>query len=508
MMVTKTEKQEVDNNYCEKLFVEKCHQKSDGRYEVPIPWMTNAPSLGNSYRRALACFLSQEKRWQVNHVLKKMCHEFMEDYATREHMVPIPAHLNRNETGDAYYIPWLSILRHDAVTTKLRNVFNASSKTSNGVSLNETILPGPKLQTHIFDVITRVRQFKYMYSADVAKMFRCFDIPRADWDKHRILWRSSPNEPIKEYWLTTVTYGTDCAPWQAIRTLRKIAEDHAPDEATRAAIFDGFYMDDLYDGGDTIENCQTQIKNIATTLEKGQLNLTKWMANHPDILHHLPENKKLQSYIDLDKLDPIVRTLGLQFHPTEDSFSYKIKTPSELTYTKRGMLSITAGIYDPVGWILPVIMQLRILIQSIWMTEVDWDTPINDSLKSLFAKSLTTLSVLESVRIPRWIQTYSDTPIEFVGFADASQDGYAAVLYSRTLIDNKISVAIVAARGRVTPVKTKKNQASNICTIPKFELEGILLLTQLFKEVSKSFKSKETKLLAYTDSEVALCWCQ
>lgn len=35
------------------------------------------------------------------------------------------------------------------------------------------------------------------------------------------LWRSSPEEPLGEYFLKTVIYGVACAPWQAIRTLHK-----------------------------------------------------------------------------------------------------------------------------------------------------------------------------------------------------------------------------------------------------------------------------------------------
>jgi hypothetical protein len=41
----------------------------------------------------------------------------------------------------------------------------------------------------------------------------------------RILWRYSTEDPIEEYRLTTVTYGTASAPFLATRCLKKLADD-------------------------------------------------------------------------------------------------------------------------------------------------------------------------------------------------------------------------------------------------------------------------------------------
>jgi hypothetical protein len=78
---------------------------------------------------------------------------------------------NCDNSGDVYYIPYFSVIKKDALTTKLRNVFNASAKSENGVTLNDQIYPGPKMQTTIFDVITRSRQFRFIYGADVPSDF-------------------------------------------------------------------------------------------------------------------------------------------------------------------------------------------------------------------------------------------------------------------------------------------------------------------------------------------------
>ena len=177
-----------------------------------MPWIIDAPALGHSYRKAVKFFLSQEKRLQNNHDLKTRSNDFMLEYINMGHMKEVAAERCADETGNVYYIPWISILRQDAVTTKLRNVFHASMPTSNGVTLNDTMHEGPKLQNLIFNVKSGSRKFRYIYSADITKMFRQILIPPEDSDRMRIIWRAKQSYPLHEYELTTVTYGTDAAP--------------------------------------------------------------------------------------------------------------------------------------------------------------------------------------------------------------------------------------------------------------------------------------------------------
>lgn len=98
---------------------------------------------------------------------------------------------------------------------KLRNVFNASNLSSNGIRLNQKILLDPKLQTHIFDIVTRIRKFEGAVPKDIAKMCRRFWLLPEDQLKMRILWISNPEDPMKKYFLKII-YGVDCAPWQAM----------------------------------------------------------------------------------------------------------------------------------------------------------------------------------------------------------------------------------------------------------------------------------------------------
>ena len=53
-----------------------------------------------------------------------------------------------------WYLPHFAVVRNDRATTKTGVVFDASAKF-NGVSLNDTICQGPKLQRELIDVLLR-----------------------------------------------------------------------------------------------------------------------------------------------------------------------------------------------------------------------------------------------------------------------------------------------------------------------------------------------------------------
>ena len=58
-------------------------------------------------------------------------------------------------------------------------------------------------------------------TADIEKMYRQIRVNDSDADFQRIIWRWALNEPIKEYKLLTLTFGTKPAV-KCIQTLAKL----------------------------------------------------------------------------------------------------------------------------------------------------------------------------------------------------------------------------------------------------------------------------------------------
>lgn len=82
---------------------------------------------------------------------------------------------------------------------------------------------------------------------------------------------------------------------------------------------------------------------------------------------------------------------------------------------------------------------------------------------------------------------------------DASQAGYGACLYTRSVEQNKKNVCkLLCAKSRVSPLKT--------VTIPRLELSGALLLARLFREVSSALNIMPAKVTFWCDSTIVLHW--
>jgi len=73
----------------------------------------------------------------------------------------------------------------DKTTTKVRIVFDCSAKTD-GVSLNDAICAGPKLQKDLFDVLIRFRRNPMALAKE---MYLQVQIEERDRPYFQLLWR-------------------------------------------------------------------------------------------------------------------------------------------------------------------------------------------------------------------------------------------------------------------------------------------------------------------------------
>jgi len=114
-------------------------------------------------------------------------HKFMDDYLTLGHMKP-------TSVPEKYFILHHAVVKHEEKGLKIRVVFDASTKSTSGRSLNDCLCTGPKLQTEISDVLLRSRFNRYVFVADIAKMYRKIRVREVDCVYQHILWRRSPGE--------------------------------------------------------------------------------------------------------------------------------------------------------------------------------------------------------------------------------------------------------------------------------------------------------------------------
>lgn len=431
-----------------------------------------------------------ERRLQNDLAMREKYIDFMRKYESMGHMMiasgpPPPGAM-------VYYIP------HHCVTRKFRVVFDASCRTDMGLSLNGIQLLGERLQRVLFEIIMRFRRHRIAFVADIKMMFRQIRLARQQWDLQRIFWRESPREPLKEYWLTVVTYGMTSSAHNAVRAVIQCARDASDKfpEATRV-IENDMYMDDCASGGDSVDEVLQLARQVDQVLRTAGFELRKWKSNSGQVASELDADDE-QTVIFDDKEQASV--LGLQWLIGSDQFTFAVKVPEEESRaTKRGILSCVAQLYDPNGYIAPVTIVGRILIQNIWRLSLAWDEEVPAEIAEKWTAFWTEIKHLEQFRIDRWLGTCREAKIQLHGFSDASAAAYGAVVYVRVEQANgQIKSALVASRTRVAPLKT--------VTIPRVELAAAELLGRLLVEIRTAMEWPQAASVLWTDSMVVLHW--
>jgi len=100
-----------------------------------------------------------------------MCSDFMQEYIDLGHMQPVDSF---DSNHSHYVIPHHAVLRPDRPTTKLRVVFDASAKSSSGVSLNNILMVGPRVQQDLILTLLSFRLYRHAPTADITKIYRQF----------------------------------------------------------------------------------------------------------------------------------------------------------------------------------------------------------------------------------------------------------------------------------------------------------------------------------------------
>ncbi|GFV01132.1 integrase catalytic domain-containing protein [Trichonephila clavipes] len=194
---------------CEESFSKSVKRNNEGRYIVNLPFKENN-TLGESKEKAVQLLYALENKFHKNKQFKDNFLNFMNEYLALGHMREISQ--KRDDETPNCYIPYHMVINEKSTTTKClsRVVFNASSKTKNGKSLNDVLMTGPKLQTEIFNHLIKFRSYRVAFiAADIEKMYRQILISDEDYKYQRIVWRATPSDSLKSFELQTITYGDE-----------------------------------------------------------------------------------------------------------------------------------------------------------------------------------------------------------------------------------------------------------------------------------------------------------
>ena len=176
------------------------------------------------------------------------------------------------------------------------------------------------------------------------------------------------------------------------------------------------------------------------------------------------------------------------------------KLPAINTFvTKRDILQASSQIFDPLGWVTPVTVRAKILLQEIWQTKLTWDEPLPDMIKGKWTAILADLRELPNLLVPRlyFPPTHTSTHIDNVFvFADASTKAYGAIVY----LNSGKHISLAMSKNRVAPTR--------VVTLPRLELMAAVTATRLTAFVCSSipYDKQRVRVHFWTDSQIVLHW--
>ena len=335
--------------------------------------MDDEPALPNNHEMAPRRLLDTDKRLLTNPEIGEAYTNNIDQYLEKGYI----RRLDPTEKSPLkkWYLPHFPVVRPDRTTTKTRIVFDASAKFK-GVSLNEAIYQGPKLQRELTDVLLRFRRNPVALMCDIAEMYLRIEVAPKDRPYQRFLWRALNQERAPdEYEFNRVVFGVNSSPFQAQFVAQTHAEKHK-DEFPMAAetVLKSTYMDDSMDSVLDESRGIKLYEELNQLWSKAGVQTHKWLSNSTKVLERIPvESRPSEVHITSDGL-PMVKTLGVTWLPGEDVFTFNANPPEkDFPLTERNFLKKIAKLFDPVGFLAFIIICAKILLQKMWAAGMDWD---------------------------------------------------------------------------------------------------------------------------------------
>jgi len=130
-----------------------------------------------------------------------------------------------------------------------------------------------------------------------------------------------------------------------------------------------------------------------------------------------------------------------------------------------------------------------------------WDEPLPPNVHDEWIAFVSDLPSLLNIRVPRYLNSRQGASCYLLGFCDASQLGYAAVVYVRmTDVDANAFVFLIGTKTKLAPIKS--------LTIPRLELNAALLLARWLSHV-RDILAPQLNIVsinAWSDSTIVLSW--
>ena len=356
-------------------------------------------------------------------------------------------------------------------------------------------------------------------AGDLHQFYNVCKLIPEHWNLQRILWKANldPEADTNEAVVVTLIYGVKSSSCQSEVAMEMLAEDHKLSyPALHLLLVLSRYCDDMGDSKNVVSECK-ELSNTADEIFSSIGMKCKGWAFSGDLP---PE--------DLSKDGLTLGVGGLRWNPVEDSLQLKIPdlhfskkkrgrfgedvvffdpttmkiedfVPAKLTL--RMVTSKYAAVYDPLGYIGPVMASSKLLLRETVKATVGWDDPMPSDLRSKWLKEFLLYEQLKGINYTR-----AKVPSEAV-------DMKMRILAGGDTAGEVMNIAAYAGfklrtGGWSCKLIMSKALLCDNSTIPKLELTALCGATNLSRILCLALPdwlSKED-IYYFSDSVIALCW--
>lgn len=131
-------------------------------------------------------------------------------------------------------------------------------------------------------------------------------------------------------------------------------------------------MDDYISGSNSVEGALALFRDVSQALSTGGMMIRKRYSNNPAVKPYISKVSDEPHFsLDLGNQDT-VRSLGVVWCTGKDHLKFNISQKQTIdTMTKRTLLSFLNSIFDPLGFLGPVLIRGKIFLQELWQIMVN-----------------------------------------------------------------------------------------------------------------------------------------
>ena len=358
-------------------------EKSDKGYTVRLPFKDESrPSV--NYRNAKGQLNSVIQRVNLDKNLGQQYDKIGNTYLEKDFIEEIP-----KEPVAGHYLPHHPVFKKSA-TTPVRIVFNASSKPTDGTSLNDCLLTGPSLTAKLHDILLTFRQGKFVIKADISKAFHRFIANEQDRDYLKCLWFNLETEEQRTFRFRVVMFGATCSPYLLQETL----QTHSSENVAGREFSDKFYVDNYMNTYDRECDLIRSKPKLDELMNEAHMPLQEWV-NHSEMFNFMHNTAPPATQ----------NVLGLEWDPRLDQLkvvvSEKLMNEDSWKFSKRNALALISSLFDPLGLLSPLSIRGRIFLQTLWKAKVNWDKSLSEEHANIIIEILREFQGPSEFSLPR-----------------------------------------------------------------------------------------------------------